>query len=158
MKPAKSNRPPLVRRPFRLVTEEVRERIIAAVRHLPLDTLRPIEVVFQEHRPARGETQNALYWAMLNEIAAQAWIEGRQYSAAVLHEWVKQNMLPEDVPPPDPADVRENYKKWEYGPDGERFLVGSTTMLTVRGFANLITMVEVFGSNLGVEFSARAPA
>lgn len=155
MKAQKSNRPLLVRRPFRLVSEEVRERIIAAVRNLPIDSIRPIEVVFQEEQKKRGETQNSLYWSLLNEIAAQAWIEGRQYSAAVLHEYMKRELLPEDMPAPDPADVREGYVKWQYDPAGERVLVGSTTMLTVRGFASLITAVEAFGSSLGVVFSAR---
>lgn len=157
MKP-KSNRPPLARRPFNLVSEEVRERAIAALRHLPIDPLRPIEVVFQEHKPQRGVDQNAVYWKLLNDIASQAWIEGRQYSADVLHEFVKRNLLPEDEPPPNLEEVREGYVKWKYDPAGERVLVGSTTMLTVRGFSNLLTAVEAFGASLGVQFSARGDA
>jgi hypothetical protein len=147
----KSDRPPLAARTFRLVDEQVRERIINAMRHLPIDTLRPLEIVVREHKPQRGADQNSLYWALLNEIAGQAWIEGRQYSAEVLHEYMKRNLLPEDGYA-DPRDVRDGYQKWTYDPAGERVLVGSTTMLTVRGFANLITTVEAFGAALGVQF------
>lgn len=154
MKPVKSNRPPLARRPFRLVSEEVRERIIAAVRHLPIDTLRPIEVVFQEEQKKRGVDQNSLYWALLNEIAAVPW-GGYQYSAETLHEYMKRELLPEDEPKPDPTEVREGYKKWAFDPAGVRVLVGSTTMLTVKGFANMINGVEAFGASLGVEFRTR---
>lgn len=142
-------------RTFRLVAEDVRGRLISAIRHLPIDEIRPLEVVVREHKPQRNNDQNALYWSLLGEISAQAWIEGRQYSPEVLHEYMKRELLPEDKPPPDPAEVRDGYTKWAYDPAGERVLIGSTTMLTVRGFANLITAVEAFGANLGVQFSAR---
>lgn len=153
----KSNRPPLQRRPFRLTDEGVRERIINAVRHLPVDVLRPLEIVIQEHQPKRGESQNALYWALLNEIAAVPW-GGYQYSAETLHEYMKRELLPEDEPKPDPTEVREGYVKWAYDPAGQRVLVGSTTMLTVKGFANMINGVEAFGASLGVQFKARGDA
>lgn len=154
MKPAKSSRPPLAERKFRLINAQVRETLLNAVRNLPVDELRPIEIVFREERPKRGDSQNALYWALLNDIADQAWIDGRQYSADVLHEYMKRELLPEDEPAPDPLDVRDGYRKWRFDPAGERVLVGSTTMLTVRGFAGLITAVEAFGAALGVQFKA----
>lgn len=155
MKP-KSNRPPLAQRQFRLVSEQVRETLLNAVRNLPIDELRPIQIVFREEKVARGLGQNAVYWCLINEIASQAWIEGRQYSADVLHEYIKRNLLPEDDPAPDPEEVRDGYQKWQIDPAGERVLVGSTTMLTVKGFSNLLTAIEAFGGALGVQFSTRS--
>lgn len=154
MKPAKSQRAPFQQRVFRVHSTEVRDRLVAAINNMPVDPERPLEVVLREVSVKRRDVQNSLYWCLLNEIAAQAWIEGRQYSADVLHEYMKRNLLPEDEPAPDPLDVRDNYRKWKLDPAGDRVLIGSTTMLTVRGFANLITAVEAFGANLGVVFSA----
>ena len=150
----KSNRAPFQQRTFRVVNADVRDRLMAAIKNLPVDVERPLEVVIREVSVKRRDVQNALYWALLNEIAAQAWIEGRQYSADVLHEYMKRNLLPEDEPAPDELDVRDGYQKWKLDPAGDRVLIGSTTMLTVRGFANLITAVEAFGAALGVVFSA----
>jgi hypothetical protein len=40
-------------------------------------------------------------------------------------------------------------------PSGERVLIGSTTQLTVRGFAQYLTRVEAYGAQeLSVEFHA----
>lgn len=153
MKPAKSNRPPLVRRPFRLVSEEVRERIISAVRHLPIDTLRPIEVVFQEEQTKRKLDQNAMMFAgPLRDIAEQAYLDGRQFSVEVWHEYFKRQLLPESY---DPELCMEHYAKWSVDPAGDRVLVGSTTQLTVRGMAQYIEAIQAFGASLGVEFRAR---
>lgn len=156
MKQPKSNRPLLARRPFRLVDEQVRERIIAAVHHLPIDTLRPIEVVFQEEQKKRKLDQNALMFAgPLRDIAEQAYLDGRQFSVEVWHEYFKRQLLPEAY---DPELCMENYTKWSVDPAGDRVLVGSTTQLTVRGMAQYIEAIQAFGASLGVQFHERAPA
>lgn len=157
MKPAKSDRPQFAPRTFNVRDEAVRDRLVAAIQHMPVDGLRPLEVVIREVSVKRRDVQNALYWALLNDIASQAWIEGKQYSADVLHEYMKRNMLPEDDQL-DPADVREGYLKWKLDPAGDRVLIGSTTMLTVQGFAKLINGVEAFGAQLGVQFGAQGCA
>ncbi len=91
-------------------------------------------------------------WAgPLRDIAEQAWIEGRQHSAEVWHEYFKRELLPEEF---DPERCKENYAKWAYDPGGERVLIGSTTQLTVKGFAEYLTAIEAFGAALGVMFSA----
>lgn len=155
MKP-KSNRPPLARRPFNLVSEEVRERAIAALRHLPIDPLRPIEVVFQEVQKKRKLDQNAALWAgPLRDISEQAWLEGKQFSAEVWAEYFKRQLLPEDY---DPELTMEHYRKWSLDPAGDRVLVGSTTQLTVKGHAQYREAIEAFGASLGVQFSARGDA
>lgn len=149
----KSNRPPLARRPFRLVSEEVRERIIAAIRHLPLDPLRPIEVVFQEEQKKRKLDQQALLFSgPMKDISEQAWFEGRQHSIPVLHHWCKEQFLPEEY---DQELCMEGYVKWDFDPSGNRVLVGSTKQLTVKGYSDYLEQVYAFGAALGVEFHAR---
>lgn len=152
MKAQKSNRPPLARRPFRLVSEEVRERIIAALRHLPLDPLRPIEVVFQEEQKKRKPDQNALMWAgPLKEISEQAWLDGQQFSAETWHVYFRRQLLPEEY---DPELCMEGYQKWAIDPSGDRILVGSTTQLTQRGMSFYVEGIIAFGATLGVQYRA----
>lgn len=148
-----SQRAPFTTRPFILSTATIRERAAAAVANAPIDPLRPLLVTIGENKEKRADEQNRYYWQRLNEIAAQAWIDNRQFSAETLHEYFKRELLPEDEAH-EPEDVRTNYRKWTFDPAGERVLVGSTTMLTVRGFARYTEAVEAFGSSLGVEFSA----
>jgi hypothetical protein len=147
------SRPDFAKRTFLLRDEEIRERFIAAVRNAPLDAEHPLEAILREEVKARKSDQNSLYWAgPLRDIAEQAWIEGRQYSADVLHEHFKREYLPEEY---DPEDCKEGYEKWSYTPGGERVLVGSTKSLTVHGFAKYLTQVEAFGASLGVQFHTR---
>lgn len=153
MKPTKSTRAPFGARPFLLSSPDVVARVIAVLGHVPVDPLRPLQVLIREHKIQRNNGQNDYYWMRVTEIAEQAWIGGRQFSPAILHEYFKANLLPDDEPKPDPAYVRDGYRKYEYAPDGERVLVASTTMLTVAGFADFVTRVEAWGASLGVEFS-----
>lgn len=153
MRAQKSSRPPLAPRTFRLVDEEVRARILAAVKHLPIDTLRPIEVVFREEQKRRRADANAAMWAgPLRDIAEQAWLDGRQFSAEVWHIFLKRQLLPEDY---DPHLCLEGYCKWDIDPAGYRVLVGSTTQLTVKGMGEYLEALHAFGASLGVEYSAR---
>jgi hypothetical protein len=153
MKPVKSTRAPFTLRRFIVFDTAIRDRAIAAIGHMPVDPLRPLEVLVRENKEKRHDMQNRYYWQRLNEISAQAWIDGRQFAAETLHEYFKRELLPNDGQA-DPADVRDGYVKWQFDPAGERVLVGSTTMLTVRGFAAYTEAVEAFGASLGVEFSA----
>lgn len=153
MKAAKSERPPLARRPFRLVSEDVRERIISALRHLPIDELRPLEVVFQEEQKKRKLDANAAMWAgALRDLAEQAFIEGVKYSAPVWHEFAKKEFLPEVY---DPELCMEGYEKWSIDPRGDRVLIGSTTQLTVKGMALYMEELTAMGAHLGVLFTTR---
>lgn len=156
MKKFQSNRPPMQPRKFILRDKNVLESFLAMARNLPVDAARPLEVVVREYKAQRSLDQNNLYYALLTEISQQAWIEGRQYSVEVLHEYMKRSLLPEDNN--EPEDVRDGYAKWEFDPAGERVLVGSTTMLTVRGMNKYITGVEAFGSSLGVIFHTKESA
>lgn len=129
------------------------ERAIAALRNAPLDPIRPIECLIREEVKARKKSQNDMMWAgPLADIAAQVWVEGRQYRAEVWHEHFKETYLPEEY---DPELCKsEDYRKWDIGPSGRRILVGSSTDLTRKGFAQYVTEIEVFGAERGVEYHA----
>ncbi len=151
------NRPPFQQRTFRLADREVVRRMVALIENLPVDAARPLEVVVREEKKARKLDQNALYWAgPLRDIAEQAWVQGRQYSAEVFHEHFKREFLPD----PDRADcdlshVKDGFSKWSTTPGGICVLIGSTTGLTVRGMAAYLEQVYAYGESLGVQFSER---
>ena len=145
-------RAPYKTRPFLLRNEQVRDTLIAAIRNMPLDSIEPLEVVIREQIKGRRLDANARMWAgPLRDISEQAWFDGRQFGAEVLHEYFKRELLPEDF---DPSMCREGYRKWDIDPAGERILIGSTTQLTIKGFAEYMTALEAFGASLGVQFSA----
>lgn len=121
--------------------------------NLPLDEENPLEVVIREQVKPRKKSQNDLMWAgPLNDIAEQAWVNGKRFTAEAWHEFFKREYLPEEY---DPELCKEGYVKWQSTPRGDRALVGSTTMLTVKGMAQYLTQVEAAGAELGVEFRTR---
>ena len=127
------------------------ERAIAALRAAPLDALRPLEFLIREEVTERKLTQQGLMWVgPLADMAEQIVVDGRRYSAKVWHEHMKQEFLPSEYDPEMCAS--EDYVKWEMSMGGESFLVGSTTDLTVRGFAIYLEQVYAFGGNMGVMF------
>ena len=153
MSATKSNRPTMQPRKFILRDEKVRDSLLALVRNLPIDPLRPVEVVAREEVKARKPDQNAALWAgPLRDISEQAWLDGRQYSPEVWAQYFKRQLLPESF---DPELTMENYAKWAIDPAGDRVLIGSTTQLTIKGHAQYREAIEAFGASLGVRFGAR---
>lgn len=141
------------RRIIYLRGEEQRATLLALVRNLPLDAEKPLQVTIEEFRQPRKLDQNALMWAgPLKDISEQGYLEGKRFSPEAWHELFKREFLPEEF---DPVLCRDSYKKWEYTPDGQRVLVGSTSMLTVKGMAQHITQIEAFGASLGVQYHTR---
>lgn len=141
-------------RTLHLIDDKVRALAVAAVQNAPAD----IEVVLREKVKVRKPAQNALMWASaLKDIASQAWFEGRQFSEEVLHEHMKREFLPETFDAELPRLVKDpdTWVKWEYLPDGERILVGSTTKLTTYGFSQYMEQVYAFGAGLGVMFGVK---
>ena len=128
------------------------ERILA---NAPLDPARPLEFVLREKIKQRKPDQNSLMWVgPLKDISEQAYVGNRRYSDEVWHHHFKVLYLPEEF---DEELTKAGYKKWDYTPTGERVLVGSTTQLTVKGFALYLEQVYAFGANMGVMFhQARA--
>lgn len=129
-------------------------QLVACLRNAPLDPSRPLEVVIQERDQTRGLNANALMWAgPLKDISQQAWtvIDGvsRRFREEIWHEYFKREYLPEQY---TPGITRKGYVKWAPDPSGGRVLVGSTTQLTKKGFAEYLTQIEAHGANLGVMF------
>lgn len=113
----------------------------------------PLAVRIYEHKSSRTLEQQALMWIRLGEIAAQAWVGNRQYSAEVWHEWAKREFLPEDDGPTKLA--RKGYRKWAVMPSGARTLTGSTTQLTTAGMSEYMEKLMAYGAQeLGVQFGA----
>lgn len=126
---------------------------LALLPNLPLDETNPLELVIREKVKTRNLSQNALMWSgPLADMAQQCWIEKRQHSAEVWHELFKREFLPEEF---DIELTKDGYEKWSIGPTGERYLIGSTTNLTVKGMAQYITNIFAFGSSYGVQFGTK---
>lgn len=95
---------------------------------------KPLSVTVQEHKEKRSSDQNRRYWAILNEIAAGAWIGGRRYGADAWHEFFKARLI-----------------GLEEVPDGRSVGI-STTTLSVSDFAEYMTKVEAYAvEELGIE-------
>jgi hypothetical protein len=136
---------------IRLVGKPQVEVAINAIQNAPIDSQYPLEVIIRKEQTSRSLSANALMWAgPLNDIAQQAWVHGRQYSALVWHEYFKEQFLPELH---DPETTKEGYKKYEETPEGKRILVGSTSKLTKHGFSLYIENIYAYGANLGVRFT-----
>lgn len=149
-------RPPFIPRKVLLRSPVQRDTLLALIPNLPLDEEYPLAVTICDHQPARTPDQNSLMWTgPLKDIAAQAWVEGRQYSADVWHEYLKRTYLPEKY---ENGLTKENYRKWDIDPAGNRVLVGSTTQLTKKGMSEYLTQVEAHGGSLGVLFTERSAA
>jgi hypothetical protein len=146
-----SARQPFAQRKIRLIGPEQVERAVAAIRNAPVDHIKPLEFLIREEVKVRKLSQNALMWAgPMKDIAEQVWVEGRQYSDEVWHQHFKQLFLPEEYYPE--LCRSEDYRKWEFGPGGDPVIVGSTTDLTIKGFAQYLDQIHAFGANHGVEF------
>lgn len=135
---------------YKIINKAVQSNCITMVNNLPLDG--SMEVVVRPYVRKRRDEANALYWVRLAEISEQAWIGGRQYSSEIWAEYCKAKMLPEQY---EQGITLDGYEKYAILPDGSRSVIGSTTKLTTRGFADYLTQVEAFGAELGVLFSVR---
>ena len=128
---------------------EMAERILASA---PLDSERPLEFILREKVKTRKPDQNSLMWSgPLADIASQAYVNKRTYSAEIWHEFFKAEYLPEEA---DERYTKPDYRKWDTDPSGNRVLVGSTTQLTIAGFAIYLEKLMAYGAQLGVMYSA----
>lgn len=102
-------------------------------------TGRPLAVTVREAKAKRSVEQNARLWAMLNEIAANAWIDGRQFPAEAWHEHFKRRLI----------GLQEL-------PDGSTVGI-STTTLSVAQMTEYMDAIEAIAvDELGVEMGAAA--
>lgn len=116
----------------------VRPAFIAAwnlVQGLMRDVGTGYELVLRPLKSKRSIDQNRRYWALLREIAAVAWVEGRLYPDEVWHE---------------------QFKRWFIGcdevvmPDGTAEMRGiSTTKLSIAEFGDYMTRIEQWAAEQG---------
>lgn len=103
---------------------------------------RPLRVIVTEDEKKRNNEQNKRLWkAVYEQIAEQAWVDGKQFSKDVWHEWYAGKYMP----------------KIEFVmPDGEIVMRRkSTSELTVSEFSEYMQRVEAdAASELGVMFLA----
>jgi hypothetical protein len=123
---------------WQLVKELIREHAKAFI-----DRGTPLRLVITTEERRRTKEQNARYWsdAVLGAIAAQAWIDGRQYNEETWHEALAERFCP-----------RVEFTL----PDGQIFSRRkSTSEMTVKEFSEFVQHVEVYAATqLGVEFDS----
>ena len=103
-----------------------------------------LQVLVSEYKAKRSTDANSRYWAILSEIAEQAWVGGRTYSPEVWHVFLKQEYLPETC--------AKGVAKWDYLPDDTRTLLMHSTDLNTSEFSDYMAQVEAHGASLGVKF------
>ena len=139
---------------IRLIDQRSKDIAVAKLQNAPVGE--DLEMVLRLTPKQRGLDANAHLWAgPVRDIAEQAFIGGRLYSAETWFEQFKREYLPEDDDPELDTLVKnpETYHKWDYTPKGDRILIGSSTQLTKRGFAIFTEQIVAFGSDMGVKFS-----
>ena len=152
-------RDPYPQKKIRLIGQIQLDNAMTVLKNAPLDTAKPLEFILREEVKSRKQDQNSLMWScQLKSIAEQAYVQGRTYSTEIWHELFKEMFLPDESLFPTPEQraemVKDSYRKYDTRPDGKRVLVGSTTELTVKGFAIYLQQVEAYGASLGVIYSA----
>jgi hypothetical protein len=53
----------------------------------------PFEIVLRPLKSKRSLEQNKRYWALLREVAATVWVDGRQYADEVWHEHFRREFI-----------------------------------------------------------------
>ncbi|UJH75018.1 recombination protein NinB (plasmid) [Burkholderia cenocepacia] len=97
---------------------------------------RPIVVEIGEYQAKRSTQANARYWALLEEISGQAYVDGKRFSREAWHTY-----------------FREQYAPKEDGPAGLTPM--STSQMDKETFQRYVTQIEVYAAEtLGVEFAA----
>lgn len=108
-----------------------------------VDAGAPLGINVAPYRKTRSSEQNALMWVWLGQLADDAWVGGKQYSAETWHEHIKRELLPE-------TNARGDHK-WESTPDGGRRCVMSTTRLTDAEMSDYMHALGAFAASVGVE-------
>lgn len=96
---------------------------------------KPIVVEVGEYQAKRSTQANARYWALLEEISGQAYVDGKRFSREAWHTY-----------------FREQYAPKEDGPAGLTPM--STSQMDKETFQRYVTQIEVYAAEtLGVEFA-----
>lgn len=120
-----------------LRSPEIRSRACQLVAGLPVDQLKPLVIEIKEM--TRSLAQNALFWAVMTDIAEQVVWHGRKLSKEDWKHVLSAALYQQDVVP---------------NIDGNGFVVlgKSTSKMTVREMRDLIELAQAFGAEQGVKF------
>lgn len=132
-------------------SKDDRRKALDAVKAIRSD---PVMVVtIEKYTKKRSNGQNSMQWvSILGDFSMQGIINGKQFSAKIWHEHLKELFLPEEY---IPGETLKNYIKWQEMPDGKLKMVGSTTKLTTLGFSNYMEKCYSFGAQeLEIKFTA----
>lgn len=113
---------------------KAREQACGWARRLPNGT------IVEFRKPNRTLEQNARMWAMLHDISKQV-------------DWYGETLSPEDWKTVFTAGLKKS--KAVPGIDGGFVVLGlSTSKMTRPEFSELMALIEAFGAEKGVEFTA----
>lgn len=104
---------------------------------------KPLEVRVTIWKPKATDPQRALIWIINQQVADQAWVQGRRFSAECWHEQIKRELLPDET--------RKGVPKWNFLPNGERELNMSTEDLDREEKTLYIEKYLARAAELGVE-------
>jgi hypothetical protein len=144
-------------RTIALLDNERKNLALNAVINAP--TGKNLEVVIREVKKQRSIEQQALLFAgTLKDISEQVWVQNKQFSVEAWHEFYKQEYLPDELTEPylhEHVTKPEQYKKWDYLPNGERRCIASTTQLTKYGYTQYLEQIHADGASKGVLFTTK---
>jgi hypothetical protein len=104
------------------------------------DKGQPLRVIVTAEERKRNEVQNRFYWgAVLRDISAQAWVDGKQFDKDTWHEYFARLYgVLDEVTLPDGEIVT---------------LRKSTTKMSVGEFSTYLNAIQAYAAGtLGVEF------
>jgi len=97
---------------------------------------KPIVVEVGEYQAKRSTQANARYWALLEEISEQAYVDGKRFSREAWHTFFRDQFAPK-----------------EDGPAGLTPM--STSQMDKETFQRYTTQIEIYAvETLGIEFAA----
>lgn len=129
----------MLQRTFIVRDREAAARVAAFVQ-ANVSPSRPLAVVVTEPRARRSLEQNDALHAIIREIAREAYVDGKQYSASAWKEFFRERFIPgERVELPDGRAVMRQR---------------STTELSVAEMSELIEAIRAYAAhNLGLELA-----
>jgi len=97
---------------------------------------KPLMVTVDEYQAKRSTQANARYWALLEEISEQAYVDGKRFSREAWHTFFRDQFAPK-----------------EDGPAGLTPM--STSQMDKETFQRYTTQIELYAvETLGIEFAA----
>lgn len=120
---------------FFIINEQNRERIAQVIRSTPEGMCVRIS------EPTRSLEQNAALWAMLTDVANQITWHGRKLDAESWKHMFTASLRKQDVVP---------------NLEGNGFVVlgSSTSRMNKKEFADLLELIQAFGAERNVKWSA----